>query len=461
MRFRSGTALALGTAFLLGGCAAGAAGGGGPVTSPTGHVYAEGTPPTNSRWTAPATLFLAQEQYDRALAEAQQGIEAEAGNPHHYFLAGQAHLGLGNVAEALQMFERAEEIYPAYEMEIEPVREQAWAIAFNEGVNAYNEGNMEAAAAAWGRANDVYDLRAESYLNLAVIHTQQAEYDRAIEAYRGGLAALERVPATRELEPEELQEREESRATILTNLAQLLNYTEQYAEAEALFRQQLEASPNDVEIQSSLAVAIARQGRQAEAQEIYNRLLGDSNLGATDLFNVGVALFQGENYEQATEAFRRYTERQPNSRDGWYNYANALYAQNEWTALVPVAQRLVELDPLNENSALILARAHREAGQNQQALRALQANESHPVHVEDLEFRPGAQRTVVSGRIVGNQAAAGTPVQVRFTFFGEDGSTVGTQTVTVSAPAQGESAAMEAVYEGTPPAVTYRYELAS
>lgn len=458
MRFRSGTTFALGAALLLGGCAAGAAGGGGPVTSPTGRVYEEGTAPSESRFTAPATLFLAQEQYQGALDEAQQGIEADPENPQHYFLAGQAHLGLGNVDEALRMFERAEEIYPAYELEVEPVREQAWAVAFNEGVNAYNASDMEAAAAAWNRANQIYDLRAESFLNLAVIHTQQAEYDQAIEAYRGGLAALEREPATRELEPEELEEREESRETILANLAQLLNFTEQYAEAEELFRQQLEINPDDVEVQSSLAVAIARQGRDAEAQEIYNRLLTDPNLSAPDLFNVGVALFQGENYEQSAEAFRRYTEMQPNSRDGWYNFANALYAQNEWEALVPVAERLVERDPLNENSALILARAHRETGQNQRALQALQANETHPVHIEDLEFRPGSQRSVVSGRVAGNQAAPGTPVQVRFTFYGEGGATVGTETVTVNAPAEGESATMEVVYEGATPAITYSYE---
>ncbi len=459
MRFRSGTTFALGAALLLGGCAAGAAGGagGGPATSPTGRVYEEGTAPTASRWTSPATLFLAQEQYQRALEQARQGIDAEPGNPQHYYLAGQAYLGLNEVDEALGMFQRAQEIYPAYELEIEPLREQAWAIAFNEGVNAYNAGDMEAATAAWDRANRVYDLRPESYLNLAVIHTQQAEYDRAIEAYRGGLASLEREPASRLLTEEEVEERRESRATITANLAQLLNYTEQYSEAERLFRQQLEVSPNDVEVQSNLAVAIARQGRTAEAQEIYNRLLGDPNLGASDLFNVGVALFQGENYEQAAEAFRRYTERQPNSRDGWYNYANALYAQNSWQPLVAVAQRLVELDPLNENSALILARAHREAGQNQRALQALQANEAHPVHIEDLEFRPGAQRSVVSGRVAGNRAAAGTPIQLRFTFYGEGGATVGTETVTVTAPAQGQSSSLEAVHAGS--AITYSYQL--
>ncbi|CAN5681774.1 hypothetical protein BH23GEM6_BH23GEM6_04610 [soil metagenome] len=461
MKFRSGMTFAFGAALLLGGCAAGAAGagGGGPVSSPTGRVYEAGTAPTASRFTAPATLMLAQEQYDRALEQAQQGIAADPNNPQHYYLAGQAHLGLGNIDEGLRMLERAQEIYPAYEMEIEPVLEQAWAVAFNEGVAAYNAGDMTGAAEAWMRATRINPAGSEAFMNLAVIYTQQAEYDEAIQAYRQGLASLEVEPATRVLTEEDREAREETRQAMTANLAQLLNFTEQFSEAEQLYRQQLQASPTNVEALSNLAVAIGRQGRAAEAQEIYNRLLGDPNLGATDLFNVGVALFQGENFEQSAEAFRRFTEIQPNSRDGWYNLSNALYAQNSWQALVPVAQRLVELDPLNENSALILARAHREAGQNQRALQALQANEAHPVHIEDLEFRPGAERAVVRGRAVGNRASAGTPIQLRFTFFGEGGATVGTETVTITAPTEGQSAAFEATYSGASPAITYRYEL--
>jgi len=461
MKFRSGMTFAFGAALLLGGCAAGAtgAGAGGPVTSPTGRVYEAGTPPTTSRFTAPALLMLAQEQYARALEQAQQGVAADPNNPQHYYIAGQAHLGLGNIDEGLEMLARAQEIYPAYELEIEPVLEQAWAVAFNEGVAAYNEGDMAGATAAWRRATRIYPAGAEAFMNLAVIHTQQAEYDEAIQAYRQGLEALEREPATRVLTEEDQEAREDTRQAMTANLAQLLNFTERFDEAEQLYRQQLVASPNNVEALSNLAVAIARQGRAAEAQEIYNRVLGDPNLGATDLFNVGVALFQGENYQQSAEAFRRFTEIQPNSRDGWYNLANALYAQNSWQALVPVAQRLVELDPLNENSALILARAQREVGQNQRALQALQANEAHPIHVEDLEFRATTERVTVRGRAVGNRAAPGSPIQLRFTFFGEGGATVGTETVTVTAPAQGQSATFEATYSGATPATTYRYEL--
>lgn len=457
MRFRSGMIFALGATLALSGCAAGAASGGGPATSPTGKVYPEGTPPSESRFTAPANLFLAQQQFQRALESAQQGIAADSTNPQHYFIAGQALVGLGRFDDAMEMFDRAQAIYPAYELEVEPAREQAWATAFNEGVEAYNAGDMDAAIAAWSRANAVYGLRPEGFLNLAVIYTQQNQYDQAIQAYRAGLRAIDSRPQTRELTPEELTEREESKGTMLENLAQLLTFTEQFAEAETLYRQQLAADPDDIELQSNLALSLARQGKEAEAQAIYSRLLSQPGLSGSDLFNIGVALFNAKSFDQAAEAFRRVTETMPNSRDAWYNYANALYAGNEFAALVPVAERLMTVDPLNENSALILARAYREAQQNPKALAALQANEEVPVHVEDLEMRPGASQTTVRGRVIGNKAAAGSPVRLRFTFYGPTGAEVGTQTVNVSAPAADASANFEVVLPQA--ASAYKYEL--
>src|SRR5690606_5435896 len=230
--------------------------------------------------------------------------------------------------------------------------------------------------------------------------------------------------------------------TTRENLAQLLVFTEQFAEAERIYRQMLEADPDNLELQGGLASAISRQGREAEAAEIYNRLLNQPGVGYDDLFNIGVSLFNAQDYARAAEAFRRVSELTPNSRDAWYNYANALYAAEDFQALIPVAEKLVQLDPLNENAALILARAYRDTDQNEKALAALQANQDAPIHVEEMQRRPRDGQTTVSGVATGNTAAAGTPVQLRFTFYAE-GTQLGTQTVTINAPAKEESTRFE------------------
>src|SRR5690606_2910116 len=124
----------------------------------------------------------------------------------------------------------------------------------------------------------------------------------------------------------ELTERAEARAAMREGLAQLLLYTDQFEEAEGILREQLAEDPDNVELQANLANALGRLGREQEASEIYTRLLGASDVTATQLFNIGVSLFNANEYVRAAEAFGRVTELQPNSRDAWYNQANALYA---------------------------------------------------------------------------------------------------------------------------------------
>jgi tetratricopeptide (TPR) repeat protein len=456
MSFRSGMILALSGMLTLAGCAAGAAGGG-PLTSPTGREYPPGTPPTNSRFTQAATLALAQADFETAMTQSREGIATEPGNPQHYYLAGEAAAGLGQYEVADSLWNAAEEIYPAYELEIEPARESAWAEAFNQGVEAYSANDVEGAVTAWRGADLIYPYRPDAAQNLAVVLTQEAEYEEAIEVYRGGLEALELEPATRIIEEPELTERAEARAFMRENLAQLLLYTDQFAEAEVILREQLEADPENIELQANLANALGRLGREQEASDIYSRLLNATDVTATQLFNIGVSLFNANEYIRAAEAFGRVTEVQPNSRDAWYNQANALYAAEEWAELVPIAERLVEVDPLNENAALILARGHRELGDNEQALAALERVEALPIFIDELQMVPGADATTVSGTVIGKNAAQGSPVQLVFTFYDDNGQ-LGTQTATVNAPATEQSAEFRVQFGQA--ASAYSYELA-
>jgi tetratricopeptide (TPR) repeat protein len=452
-------------ASLLGGCAAATSSTGaatGPSTaSAGGKTYPPGTRPSESKFTTPAKLAIAQKNWQVALQQAQQGIAADSANPQHYYIAGQAYAGLGQYAAADSMYDIAQGKYPAYEQEIEPLREQAWAEAFNKGVNAYTAGNTDEAVKDWEQANLIYGGRPEAYQNLAALYTQQGKYEPAIAAYHAGLASIQNGPATRELTAEETTERAEAKATMTENLAELLQFTEQYAAAEKLFREELATDSTNIGLQAKLASAIAAQpGRAAEAQAIYSGLLSRQDLKPGDLTSVGVALFNAKDYQRAGEAFKRLTAARPNSRDAWYNYANSLYASEQFPPLVAVAEKLVQLDPLSEDAALILARAYKETNQNQKALAVLDKNEKLPIKVKDLSMRVGAGKSTITGTAVGNAAAAGTPVTLRFTFYSETG-TLGTQNVTVNAPANGATAQFTATFENAEAPVAYSYELAS
>ncbi len=437
-------------------CATGVSGPPEPVVSPTGIRYELGTPPVETRYSQTAALHLRQGRTLRALELAQEGIAADPQNPIHYLVAGQAHVRLGAYEDADEMFIQARRLYPGYEVDIELEREAAWATAFNEGGEAYAIGNVERTLEAWAQAVIIYDLRPEAHRNLASVLTGDGRYEEAIAAYQGGLAGLARLPVTRVLEPDEVARRAEQRIAMEENVAPLLLFTERFAEAEELLRSQLDRDPTNTQLQGDLAASLRGQGRLEEAAAIYTTLLSAGELEASELFNLGIALFRSSDFRAPGRAFERLTRIQPMSRDAWFNYANALFAAEAWRALTRVGDRLVQLDPLGENAGLITARAYLESGNQDAALRALERTESASIYLEGLLMRPSDAETIVQGRAVGNTAAPGTEVRLRFTFYDDDGE-LGVTTVTVAAPEPDGSTGFEVSLRSR--ATGYRYEV--
>lgn len=450
-----GILLALLSVSGLAGCVA-RSGPSGPVVSPTGIVYDLGVPPTETRFSQTALLYFREENVERALELALEGVQSDSTNPIHYYLAGTAYARLGEEDSAGEMFEIAQRIYPAYELDIEPERERAWALAFNEGVEAFDNGEIERAIEAWNRAALIYDLRPEAHRNLAALFGGEGRYDEAIDAYEKALYGLNRRPATRVLTEAEIAERAQLGEAMERNLAQLLLFTSRFAEAEPLFRRHLASDPENPDRQRDLARALTGLGREAEATELYTALLSSEALAATELFGLGVALFRAGGFVEAGEAFRRLTEAQPDSRDAWFNYVNSLFAAEEWELLTIAGRHLLVLDPLSEDAGLITARAHLEMGDEDSARQGLEETEAMPIYVEGLRMRATATETLVEADVIGNVAEPGATLRLRFTFHGDTGS-LGNEVVTLSAP---EPQAIEP-FEVTFPqrAAFYRYEI--
>ena len=428
----------------------------GPVISPTGFEYALGTPPVDTRYSQTAVLYLRQERIERALELALEGIEADPPNPIHYYLAGAAYARLGRTVAADSMFVEAERIYPAYELDIEPEREQAWAQAFNEGIEAFGTDDIDGALEAWRRAAAVYDLQPDAHRNLAVVLSGEGRYDEAADIYQEALAGLGRRPATRLLTEEEVAERGDLVLEIEGNLAQLLLFSGRFPEAEPLLREQLGRRPDDMDLRRDLARALTGMGRDAEATELYISLLSAGVLDPTEIFNVGVALFRSGDFAEAGTAFRRLTELQPDSRDAWFNYANSLFAAEAWGPLSAAGDRLIELDPLSENAGLIRARAYFEMGDEEAARAGLEQTELLPAYVEGLRLRPMGPETRLEGRIVGREAEPATELRLRFTFYGDEGLAV-EEFLAMPMPSAGEIEEFELALDAR--ATAYRYEV--
>jgi tetratricopeptide (TPR) repeat protein len=240
------------------------------------------------------------------------------------------------------------------------------------------------------------------------------------------------------------------------SLAQVLLFVKRFADAEPLLRSQLERDSTNVQIRSDLAAAIAGQGRMDEAATLYAALLAQQDLTSTQLFNLGLALFRARDFGRAAEAFARLTEVRPDSRDAWFNYANALFAGDDWQGLVKAGDRLIQLDPLGQNVGLIAARAHLETRDIEGARSGMARVDGAPLYVEGLTMLPFGTATRIVGRLIGNTAEPGTPVRLRFSFY-DEADPLGSETLDVPAPAKGETTQLEVLFQTG--ATAFRYEL--
>jgi tetratricopeptide (TPR) repeat protein len=288
---------------------------------------------------------------------------------------------------------------------VDPLRLRAAQTVFNTGVEAFNRQDTAAALAQWSTAATLYDRFPQAAFNQAVVYAGRNDPARAAAAYRTTLAALERTPAD---------------------------------------------------------TATAAEMAEMRASSM------------SGLVGVGAQLFAANQFAQAAEIFNEVHRADPNNRDAWYNHALSLYKLERWQDLVPVATRLVQIDPLNYNGRIILFNAYKglsdaaktarntavETTNRQLALSTLTAADALPVQINELQLTTLEGGARLAGTVTGATANAGTPVRLEFTFFGPTGP-VGTQTVTVNAPAKSATTPIEVRINTTSPVTGWSYRVAS
>ncbi len=475
MKFQLGVVLAASLVIVAGGCAAGSSGGGGGGGggAPAPSDVEEGVPPRDNMFTRTAALALSQamqnadpgerrSRYEEALQAALDGIVNQPNNPQSYRQAGEAYVGLNDFTGADSMWTRAEDLYPLYSFDLNPLREQQWVNQYNQAVNQIQAGQMDAAVPMLEAAHTIYKGRPEAMLNLGSLHAQLGNDDEAVRWYRTSLELL-RGPE-REAQPEDVQATWSDNEEIAAfNLAQILANSGRNEEAEVAYRTYLERSPDNVTALSNLAVVLMSMDRNDEAAEIYQGLLARTDLDSRDYYVTGIGLYNAENYSMAAQAFGRSYELIPESRDALYNYAQALYLAGELDELYPAAVALAEMDPHNNNVYRLLAQGLMAQGDTAEAARVLEEEMAAlPFEIDGTNLQPfGGGGGVVNGELVNHSLAEGGSIEIRVFFYGSDGMEIGTEDVSVPVPAAEMREFFRAEIDTDQDVVAYRYEVIS
>lgn len=447
--------------------------------------------PSNSMHTRSAEVYITnaratsvaadrQEQLGKALEALLQGTKSDADNPKVWFLLGQTHALMGNAAAADSAFDKAESMYADYASETEPFRLDLWIRSYNEGVAALNAGDAAGAIAKFEAADAIYRGRPEALLSMGELQARAGDLAAAEQSYRSALEIL-RGPSGADLEGEKAAAWKENELQVTTELAALLADTGKPEEAAALYRELLERQPDNVQAKTNLAVTLSRAGKEAEAAKLYAELLAQPELSDVALFNIGVGLYRAQQFDQSVEAFSRAMERNAHSAETLYNLGQALVAAAaEADAarkaelnqhLLETAQRLHELDPNNRNVLMMIAQARQtlaeaesDAAKAEQLKRelveTLELAEAMPFDVEDVRLQHVEGGVTVEGTVANKKVAAGQPIALSFTFVGTDGQALGTEEVSITAPAIGASAPFSLEFATDAAVAGWRYTVA-
>jgi len=404
-------------------------------------------------------------------------------NPAAWYYLARYYVMTQDLQGADSAFQRAEALKPDCAEDINLWRRFVWVPLLNAGIAAWQANNTDSAITYFRQANAILKTEPMGFKYVASLLYNSGQLDSAARYFRvaADIAAKD---------PKMLQDRRDA----LFNLARIRHSQKQWPEALAAYQEYLTIVPNDPEGLASLGSVLSQMGQRDSAFALYRRIiaLGDS-MGAMPMFRVGVEIFQGVSdepdtaaagktcrgaraasariracrdsltgvrreydaaatvtYRLAAQAFEAGLKLNPYSRDGLFNLLNTYLQLNDSTGMLPVAQRLVALDPMNRMSLRLLAFAYQRAGRLDSTLHYLRmADSTLTADITISAFNPQDSTVTVKGLVTNVRSAPGQPLKLVFEFLNAKGEVLATRSSDIpSLPPQGSQQ-----FELTAPAV--------
>jgi tetratricopeptide (TPR) repeat protein len=479
MKMRGIFALTMALGVALGGCASGGGGGGGTTTAaagPTGsgaNLLTQGARPreTDNTDAAEEALEAAQEavdaqntavaeqQFQAAMTASQAAITEDPSNPLAYQLAGISALGLEEYTQAAEYLDRAVELRPVYDLEIAPLRENAYITLYGEAIPLLQAEQFTEAAEILEEANTIFPGRPEAMITLAQIYAQERQHDQAIEKIDQVRVFLDSERMA-EVDSATAAQWRQDAGNMLLMRGQVLADAGRFEEAVATYRELAAEEPDNISVQQDIAAILMTMGREDEAIAEYQRLLSRPGLSAQDYYRIGVGFYNNEDYTRAAEAFERAADSSPRDRDAIEMWARSLHLDSAFTAVPPVAERWLELDPASQIGLSVWAQATNNAGDPQAAAEIMRRVEDLTVIVDDLEMRRGGNTAIVNGSVANRSLNPGDRVTLTFTFYNTSGQALGTATHQATLGAVGEKQVFQLEYQASQPVGGYSYQVA-
>ena len=493
MNIRLGALGGVAMAFLVGGCAGGAAPG---AVAPQAVAdedlpdwvlaLPEGEVSRDNDHTGTAALFLAQGAYDQALESAQAGMQFDPTNPQSFLQAAQAYIGLGDLMAADEMFAQVEVLSPRSVLEVNFYRETEWIEGFNAAVAAMQGGDTAGALAAFERAHTIYRGRPEAMVQLGALYQQEGRLDDALALFTEAVDLIEGPVGQREEDPETIATNAENLAASRFNQGQLLFELERYAEASEVYGIIVQEAPDDLMAYSNYGAALVSAGESDRASEVYAELLDRPGLTALDYNSIAVGAYNGDLFLQAADAFGRASQAFPENRDFLFNQTQSLYLQVQAlgdraeelaggpeaelaeveteladvaSMLVDVATGLVESDSYNRTAYQFLLQGLVRLERQEEAADVADRFTGLPFDIGGFQLTPVEGGYVLPFIVTNRTAAPGATVDLRIQLYDQNRAVAGTQDISIMLEEADVALETQAEFPTDAAVVGYNYEI--
>ncbi len=220
--------------------------------------------------------------------------------------------------------------------------------------------------------------------------------------------------------------------------------TAAFAPAIDALKECLAAYPGELDAATTLATLYGQSGHAAQAAAVFDSLVVHSkDLDPDALFGPGTRMVGQGLYGPAARALTLGLAKNPYRRDALF------YQLHDSTALLPTAQRLLALDPLNRASLKLMAAGwdFRRQRDSTKAYVA-RADADLAVEITVLSFVPDSEGAALSAAATNLKAAPSNPLHVTFEFLDPAGQLIATQTQDVPAMSPRQSQAFDLKVSG-------------
>ena len=411
-------------------------------------------------------------------------------NPAAWYYLARYYALQNDLAGADSAFTKALALAPTCKDDIDRWRRIFWVPVFNEGVKAWQAGNTDSAIASFRRANAIYSGEPTGFIYLGTLFAGREAPDASLRqrdstkfrtdsivfvTRADSSAKYFKLAVPAASDPKFAKEKRDA----LFNVARVYHADQRWDGAVAGYKDYLAAYPNDVQAIAGLAAIYSHQGKREDAGALYNQILDHADSAeATDLFAAAQAVLNAipnepdtapvgskcradtrarnktltvrqiatrcaavtddtikafrasiaaPRYRLAARAYETGLAKDPYYREALYNLGGIYYLLGDSAKVLPVAQRLAAVDPLNRTSLAKVAGAWQLRGNKDSTLYYLTVADSLTVEVTVGTFTSDEQGAKLGGLFTNLKAKPSAPAAVTFEFLNGKGDVIASQ----------------------------------